>query len=277
MFCSHFGSSCPIAAQQCTLASVMVKRVRDDTAQDLLRKQRARCSLASQQHQEMVKEINKHLGEQPIVVPAVLQALRSGMFLTRDDAFLDEDVFHHGVIRYGDLPKHFCLAFLAEHEFDIEILSRALKVDPVLTLRLLMTACGVSGSWKVASKRKSSLTATLTERAMRLGDRLAAVKQKFHAQKVKAMILNETLPSQEQLWRQIGPYTFKESKDKEGKEGKEFISISHVSGAEVIKLGNITLAPNLPKHTCVSTVWANVVFIGVLLWLGGPLVITRPP
>jgi hypothetical protein len=225
----------------------MVKKVtKDDTAQDLLRKQRARCSLASQQHLEMVKEVNKHLGEQPIVVPAVLQALRSGMFLNKDDAFLDEDVFHHGVIRYSDLPKHYCLAFLAEHEFDVEILTKAMKVDPALPLRLLMTAAAISGSWKVASKRKSSLTAALTERAtVKLGGRLASVRQKFNSQKVRDMILTGSLPSEAQLWRQIGPYTFVPEAAKEGKESIGYTAVSHVSGAEVIKPGSI-LSPQPP-------------------------------
>lgn len=88
---------------------------------------------------------------------------------------------------------------------------------------------------------------------MKLGGRLAAVRQKFNDQEVRDTLWSGTVPSEQQLWRQIGPYTFAAQQFKEGKESTGYTSISLASG--VIKLGSMTLAPNVPEHTCVSKLY----------------------
>jgi hypothetical protein len=173
------------------------------------------------------------------------------MFLARQDEFLDEDV---SMGSSGMVATPSTTALPSWHGLDVEILSRA-KVDTALPCHggFSWQRCAVVGSWKVASERKSSLTAALTERAiMKLGGGLAAVRQRFNHQGVRDMISSGTAPSEQQLWRQSGPYTFAAEQFKEGKESTGYTSISDVSGAEVTKLGSTTLAPNLPEHTCVS-------------------------
>lgn len=191
----------------------------DKTAAAELRKQRARISLLTQQHNESLGLINDHLAKHPSIVPAVLQALRSGMFVPveeKEDDTTTMATLTHNFVRWKGTPSWLAIRMLMRVGLVESKLDDLIKISPGLPDQILLMAFALDPTAKVNSKMRNVVESSLMRRYKKAGGRI---------EKLGLKIQDIGGYDQDSFWNDFGVYRLLPPVLEEGKSYKEVMHI----------------------------------------------------